>query len=346
VIGVPNADTSDAKLYVYAFSILAGTVIQVLLPLPWLRGKDGKLELVLDWRDPAVLQVFKLMLPVTLGLGLININALIDGVIAAHLIDANIAPGGDRRGFPDLHAAAGDVLGRDRDRSVSVALTVRLPPRHPGLPRHGLARRRARSRSCSCRRASSRSSWPSRSRGSSTSAARSRPTRRRSSRRPRRLRRRAHVQRDDADAEPRVLQPAVELAADRRRAREPLPERRARRRVLAGRDVGDRALDLARQPRRVGRALRPLRRTIGRVGFSDIWRSFVRILAAGSLAGATAFGVWTAIDAAVGRSLGGQLVSVLPAVAAAVAVYFGACFAFRVREMQALLSLRGRLRRA
>src|SRR5947199_7008056 len=32
------------------------------------------------------------MLPVTLGLGLININALIDGVVAAHRIDANIAP--------------------------------------------------------------------------------------------------------------------------------------------------------------------------------------------------------------------------------------------------------------
>ena len=65
-----------------------------------------------------------------------------------------------------------------------------------------------------------------------------------------------------------------------------------------------------------------------------------------TLAGATAFGVWTAIDSATGRSLGGQLVSVLPAVAAAVAVYFGACVAFKVREMQALLSLRGRLRRA
>jgi putative peptidoglycan lipid II flippase len=89
-----------------------------------------------------------------------------------------------------------------------------------------------------------------------------------------------------------------------------------------------------------------LRRKIGRVGFSDISTSFVRILAAATLAGATAFGVWTAIDSAAGRSLGGQLVSVLPAVAAAVAVYFGACLAFKVREMQALLSLRGRLRRA
>ena len=33
-----------------------------------------------------------LMLPVTLGLGLININALIDGIVAARLIDPELAP--------------------------------------------------------------------------------------------------------------------------------------------------------------------------------------------------------------------------------------------------------------
>ena len=37
-IGVPRADTESAKLYVYAGSILVATVIQLLLPLPWLRG--------------------------------------------------------------------------------------------------------------------------------------------------------------------------------------------------------------------------------------------------------------------------------------------------------------------
>src|SRR3954468_16852445 len=86
VFGIPHVHGTDHKLYVYAGSILAGTVVQVLLPIPWLRGKDGRLQTVIDWRDPAVKQVFKLMLPVTLGLGLININALIDGVIGGWLI--------------------------------------------------------------------------------------------------------------------------------------------------------------------------------------------------------------------------------------------------------------------
>src|SRR6185295_6385251 len=72
VIGVPQADSTDSKLYVYAVSILIGTVIQVLLPMPWLRGLDGRLRVLIDWRDPAVWRVLKLMLPVTLGLGLIN----------------------------------------------------------------------------------------------------------------------------------------------------------------------------------------------------------------------------------------------------------------------------------
>src|ERR671937_1071166 len=35
VLGVPHADGTNAKLYVYAGAILAGTIVQVLMPLPW-----------------------------------------------------------------------------------------------------------------------------------------------------------------------------------------------------------------------------------------------------------------------------------------------------------------------
>jgi putative peptidoglycan lipid II flippase len=91
-LGVPHVDGEDARLYVYAAAILGGTLVQVLLPIPWLRGKDGHLQLVVDWRDPAVARTFKLMLPVTLGLGLINVNAVIDTLFASRLIDANLAP--------------------------------------------------------------------------------------------------------------------------------------------------------------------------------------------------------------------------------------------------------------
>jgi putative peptidoglycan lipid II flippase len=92
VLGVPRAETIDTKLYVYAVSILIGTVIQVLLPIPWLRDLDGRLRVLIDWRDPAVWRVLKLMLPVTLGLGLINFNAVVDSIFASRLIDPELAP--------------------------------------------------------------------------------------------------------------------------------------------------------------------------------------------------------------------------------------------------------------
>src|SRR5256885_5910053 len=98
-IGVPQAHSMNTKLYVYAVSILVATFIQVLLPIPWLRGRDGRLQLVLDWRDPAVKRVFTLMVPVTLGLGLINVNAVIDTFFASRLIDASYAPTAIQKAF-------------------------------------------------------------------------------------------------------------------------------------------------------------------------------------------------------------------------------------------------------
>src|SRR6187399_445087 len=92
VLGVPRAETLDTKLYVYAISIVIGTVIQVLLPLPWLYGLDDRLRLAFDWRDPAVRRVFVLMIPVTIGLGLINFNLVVNTLFASRFIDPSLAP--------------------------------------------------------------------------------------------------------------------------------------------------------------------------------------------------------------------------------------------------------------
>jgi putative peptidoglycan lipid II flippase len=92
VLGVPLAGSDDAELYVYAGSIVVATLVQLLLPVPWLRGLDGRLRLALDWRDPAVRRFFVLMLPVTLTLGLINVSTLIGTLFASRLIDPELAP--------------------------------------------------------------------------------------------------------------------------------------------------------------------------------------------------------------------------------------------------------------
>jgi putative peptidoglycan lipid II flippase len=88
-----------------------------------------------------------------------------------------------------------------------------------------------------------------------------------------------------------------------------------------------------------------LRHRLGRIDFGEVASTFVRVLVASVVAGAVGFAVWKPLDEAVGRSLGGQLLSLLPALAAAALAYVIACRALRVREMQALLSLRSRFSR-
>jgi putative peptidoglycan lipid II flippase len=83
---VPVLPDGD-EIYAYAIGILVGTVVQFLLPLPWLRGRGGGLTLRLDWRDERVRRVLKLMLPVTLALGLINLSLLINSVFGTLVSD-------------------------------------------------------------------------------------------------------------------------------------------------------------------------------------------------------------------------------------------------------------------
>ncbi len=82
LVGSQPFFSGDAELYMYAVGILVGTAVQLVMSLPVLRTVGFRFEWSLNWRDPRVAQVFKLMLPVTLGLGLINFNALINYYLA------------------------------------------------------------------------------------------------------------------------------------------------------------------------------------------------------------------------------------------------------------------------
>ena len=73
----PLLDQED-RIYAYAIGVVAGTVVQLLLPLPWVRGRGGGFTLSFDWRNRHVRQVLRLMLPVTIALGLINFSLLIN----------------------------------------------------------------------------------------------------------------------------------------------------------------------------------------------------------------------------------------------------------------------------
>ena len=92
VLGMPRVEGEDAELYLYAGVVVLGTLVQLLLPIPWLRRLDGRLTMVIDWRDPAVRRVLTLMLPVTLTIGLINVNFVIGMLFASRLLDPELAP--------------------------------------------------------------------------------------------------------------------------------------------------------------------------------------------------------------------------------------------------------------
>jgi putative peptidoglycan lipid II flippase len=64
----------------YAWGVLAGTIVQFLMPIPWLRHYGVPIKLRLDWRNEHVRRVLKLMLPVTLALGVINFDNVINSI--------------------------------------------------------------------------------------------------------------------------------------------------------------------------------------------------------------------------------------------------------------------------
>ena len=343
VFGVPRADGTDNKLYVYAGSILLGTVVQFLLPLPWLRGRDGRLQMVIDWRDPAVKRVFKMMLPVTLGLGLININALVDGVIGGWLISEN-APS-------TIDAAFRIYMLPQGVFSVAVA-TVLFP---------SLARLAARNDLNGFRRTSSlglRQISFLLVPASVVTAVLAEPLTR-------------LIYQRGAFTAPQTSAVASCLAAlclgltfngtmlMLNRSFFSLQDNWVPTTVALGNLFLNAVLDIAFAPLGIwgitlatsfvniaGTAalLVVMRRRLDHIEFGSIASSFIRVLVAAAVAGAIAYGVWKPLDAVFGESLGGQMLALLPAVIASVVAYLGVARVLDVREMHALLSLRSRFR--
>ena len=71
------------RIYAYAIGILVGTLVQLLIPTFDLRNTPFKFEWSFEWRNPDVRRVLLLMLPVTISLGLINFNMLINSLFGS-----------------------------------------------------------------------------------------------------------------------------------------------------------------------------------------------------------------------------------------------------------------------
>lgn len=345
VIGVPQADTESGKLYVYAGSIVAGTLIQLLLPLPWLRGLDGRLRLALDVRDPAVRQVFKLMVPVMLGLGLINVNAVIGTVVAAKWIDPSIAPNAIDKAFRIYMLPQGMF-------SVAVA-TVLFP---------SLARLATRGDMAGFRDTVARGIrqinfllLPA----AAVSIVLAEPI-------VRLLYERGAFDPDETAVVAGALaafsvglafngmmlllnrgffslqQPWVPTAI----ALANLALNVALYAVFYR--VGTWGIPLAISLANIAGVfllLVALRRRIGRIELTGTLRSFALVSVASAVLAGVSYGVWRVLDEALGRSFPAQLASVGAALVVGGGAYLAVCRALRVPEMAALLSLRDRFRR-
>jgi putative peptidoglycan lipid II flippase len=87
LIGTNQFLEGDEQLYGYAVGVVAGTAVQFVMALPQLSRLGFRLQVSFHFRDPRVRQVLRLMLPVTIGLGLINFNLLINSTLGSLVSD-------------------------------------------------------------------------------------------------------------------------------------------------------------------------------------------------------------------------------------------------------------------
>jgi len=83
LVGAHATLDGQDQLYGYAVGVLVGTAAQVAVAVPVLRRVGFELRVVVALRDPRLRRVLKLMLPVTIGLGLINFNLLVNSVLGS-----------------------------------------------------------------------------------------------------------------------------------------------------------------------------------------------------------------------------------------------------------------------
>jgi putative peptidoglycan lipid II flippase len=77
----------DDRIYAYAIGVLVGTAVQLAIPAWDLRNTPFRPMLSMDWHLPEVRRVLLLMLPVTLSLGLINFDLLLNSIVGTLVSD-------------------------------------------------------------------------------------------------------------------------------------------------------------------------------------------------------------------------------------------------------------------
>jgi putative peptidoglycan lipid II flippase len=82
VVLAPHFHGED-KIYAFAIGILGATIVQLVMAFGALGRIDFRLRVQIDWHDPRIRQVSALMLPVMLGLGIVNLDQLINAAFGS-----------------------------------------------------------------------------------------------------------------------------------------------------------------------------------------------------------------------------------------------------------------------
>ena len=83
LVGLAPVFPEGDEIYAYAIGVVVGTVLQLALVAWDLRNTPFRPMRVFDWRSPLLKRVLILMLPVTISLGLINFNLLINSIFGS-----------------------------------------------------------------------------------------------------------------------------------------------------------------------------------------------------------------------------------------------------------------------
>ncbi len=87
LIGLQGVFDEGYEIYAYAVGVLVATAAQLAMVVPVLKRVGFPLRISFDFKDPRVKQVLALMLPVSLGLGVINVDLVIKSAIGTLISD-------------------------------------------------------------------------------------------------------------------------------------------------------------------------------------------------------------------------------------------------------------------
>ena len=79
------ADDKVAQMYTVAVAVLIGGVAQMAIQLPILFKKGFRFAINFDTKDPRVRKVIKLTIPAAIGMGVVQLNVLLDGILATYV---------------------------------------------------------------------------------------------------------------------------------------------------------------------------------------------------------------------------------------------------------------------